>query len=36
MLEILSHSYLPHKPIFVPIHASELSNMCKDILQTIS
>ena len=35
MLEVLSHSNLPHQPILVPIHSSQVTNMCKDILQTI-
>ena len=35
MLEVLSHSNLPHQPILVPIQSSQVTNMCKDILQTI-
>ena len=32
MLEVFSHSNLPHQPILVPIHSSQMSNMRKDIL----
>lgn len=35
MLQVLAHPDLPHQLIFVAIHASQLTNMGKDILQSI-
>lgn len=35
MLQILAHPDLPHQFILVAIHASQLTNMGKDILQPI-
>ena len=36
MLEILAHSNLFHQLVFVTVHASKLSNMCKHVLEAIS
>jgi hypothetical protein len=35
MLQVLAHAHLPHKTIFVSIHARQLANVSKDVLQTI-
>mmetsp|Transcript_31758 Transcript_31758/g.36107 ORF Transcript_31758/g.36107 Transcript_31758/m.36107 type:complete len:278 (-) Transcript_31758:415-1248(-) len=36
MLKIFAHSDLSHQSVFVTIHTSELTNMCENILQTVS
>ena len=36
MLEILAHSNLFHQLVFVTVHSSKLTNMCKHILEAIS
>ena len=36
MFQILAKSYLSHELVLVTIHPSELSHMCKCVLQTIS
>jgi len=36
MLEILAHSDLSHESVFISVHACELSDVCEDILDTIS
>lgn len=35
MFQILAHPDLPHQFVLVAIHASQLTNMGKDILQSI-
>ena len=35
MLQILTHTYLPHQPIFVPVHASELTDVVECVLQPV-
>ena len=36
MLNVLAHSDLPHQFIFVSVHASQLTNMSKNVLQAVS
>lgn len=35
MLQILTHAYLPHELVLVSVHAGELTDVCKDVLQAI-
>lgn len=36
MLQIFAHANLPHEFVLVTIHSRQLSNVSKDVLQTIS
>jgi hypothetical protein len=36
MFKILAHSDLPHQLVLVTVHASQLTNVSKNILKTIS
>ena len=35
MLEILAHSNLFHQLVFVTVHSSKLTNVCKHVLEAI-
>jgi len=35
MLEIFTHSNLPHKFVFVTVHSSELANVSENIMKTV-
>lgn len=35
MLQVFAHPNLPHKFIFVSVHACDITNMCKDVLKSI-
>lgn len=35
MLQVFAHSDLPHELVLVAVHASQLTNMGKDVLQSI-
>ena len=36
MFDILTHSDLSHKLVLVSVHSSQLTDMSKDVLKTIS
>jgi len=36
MLDVLAHADLSHEFVLIAVHASQLPNMSKDVLQTIS
>ena len=35
MDSVLAHAHLPHEPVLVAVHARELPDVGKDVLQTI-
>lgn len=35
MFQVLAHTNLPHQPILVTIHAGQLANVGKDVLQAV-
>jgi hypothetical protein len=35
MLEVFRHPDLSHKPVLVPIHASQVTNMRENVLKTV-
>lgn len=35
MLQVLAHPNLPHELVLVAVHASQLTNMGEDVLQSI-
>lgn len=35
MLQVFAHSDLPHEFVLIAVHASQLTNMGEDVLQSI-